>query len=180
MADHATGHVLRSSGIWMIILGLLSIVGGVLAFANPFTATLAVVALAGWFFIVFGVLQIVHAFALRGWGGFLWALLFGVVTLALGISLLRNPVAGMISLTVLVAILFLVIGVIKLMYAFAWRPIPGWGLALLSGIVSIVLAVMIFANFPQSAAVMLGILLAVELLSNGLFLLLAGFAVRRI
>jgi uncharacterized membrane protein HdeD (DUF308 family) len=163
----------------MIILGIISIIGGLLALANPFAATLTVVALAGWFFIVFGVIQIIHSFALRGWGGFLWALIFGLVMLALGISLLKNPIAGMMSLTMLVAILFLISGVAKLFYAFSWRPASGWVLALLSGLISIILAIMIFANFPQSAAIMLGILLAIELLSNGVFLLMGGWFVRQ-
>ena len=179
MSGNDLSHALHRSSVWMLILGLISVVGGVLAFANPFAASIAVVALAAWFFIVFGVLQIVHAFALRGWGGFWWALLFGLAMTLLGISLLNNPVAGLMSLTMLVAVLFLVSGVAKLFYAFAWRPFTGWVLALLSGLVSIALAVMIFSDFPQSAKVILGILLAVELVSNGLFLLLAGWTVRK-
>lgn len=169
---------LRSSWIWLAILGAISLIGGVLALANPFAATLAAVFLAGWTFLIFGILQIVQAFGLRGWSGFLWSLLLGVLTAVVGLSLLLHPAAGALSLTMLVAVLFLVLGAVKIMYAFALRPISGWGFALLSGIISILLGIMIIADYPWSAAAVLGILLAIELLSNGIFLLMVGFGLR--
>ncbi|MEQ9247113.1 MAG: DUF308 domain-containing protein, partial [Nitratireductor sp.] len=99
-------------------------------------------------------------------------------TLAVGISIIAKPAAGIISLTILVAIMFLVLGVVKVMYAFAFRPLSGWGWVLFSGIVSLLLGVMILADMPWAAATILGILLAVELLSNGVFLLLIAFGLR--
>lgn len=169
---------LRSSWIWLAILGAVSLIGGVLALANPFAATLAAVFLAGWTFLIFGILQIVQAFGLRGWSGFLWSLLLGVLTTVVGLSLLLHPAAGALSLTMLVAVLFLVLGAVKIMYAFSLRPVSGWGFALLSGIISILLGIMIIADYPWSAAAVLGILLAVELLSNGIFLLMVAFGLR--
>lgn len=180
MAVNAT-HVdrLRSSWIWLAVLGAISLIGGVLALANPFAATLAAVLLAGWTFLIFGILQIIQALGMRGWPGFLWSLLLGVLTAVVGLSLLVNPTAGALSLTMLVAVLFLVLGAVKVMYAFSLRPISGWGFALLSGIISILLGVMIIADYPWSATAVLGILLAIELLSNGIFLLMVAFGLRR-
>lgn len=170
---------LQSSWIWLAILGAISLVGGILALANPFAATLAAVLLAGWTFILFGVLQVIQAFSIRGWPGFLWSLLLGVLTAVVGVSLLTNPFAGAISLTILVAVLFLVLGVVKVMYGFSLRPVSGWGFAVVSGVISILLAVLIFTNFPASATTILGILLAIELLSNGVFLLIVAFGLRK-
>ncbi len=164
----------------MAIFAVISIVGGVLALFNPFAATLAAVLLAGWFFVVMGILQIIQSFSTRDWGGFLWALLFGVLTLLVGIALLHNPFAGMISLTILVAILLLVMGVIKLMFSTSLRPVSGWGWVMASGIISILLAIMIFANFPWAAAAVLGIFLGVELLSNGILFLFVALGLRRL
>ena len=101
-----------------------------------------------------------------------------MLTAAVGLSLLTNPVAGALSLTVLVALLFLVLGVVKVFYGFSLRPVSGWILAVLSGVLSIVLGIMILSNFPYAAASVLGILLAIELLSNGVFLLMVAIGLR--
>ncbi|MGE0499849.1 MAG: HdeD family acid-resistance protein [Rhizobiaceae bacterium] len=174
------GGKLRSSWVWILILGVICVVGGVLAFANPFAATIAAVALAGWTFLLFGVLQIVQAFRTTGWPGFLWALLLGVLTTAVGLSLLLNPASGALSLTLIVAILFLVMGIVKVMYAVSLRPMSGWGFAALSGVISILLGVLILADYPWSASAILGILLAVELLSNGVMLVLVALGLRKL
>ncbi|MBX3570099.1 MAG: HdeD family acid-resistance protein [Rhizobiaceae bacterium] len=170
---------LKRAWLWLAILGAVSLIGGVLALLNPFAATLAAVLLAGWTFLIIGVVQIIHAFGVRGWPGFLWALLLGLLTAVVGISILANPFAGAITLTTVVAVLFIVIGVIKLMYAFSLRPLSGWVLVALSGIISILLGVMIFSDFPWAASAVLGILLAIELLSNGAFLLVVALGLRK-
>lgn len=179
----ATGaHVdrLRRSWVWLAVLGAISLIGGILALINPFAATFAAVLLAGWTFLLFGVVQIMQAFRMTGWSGFLWSLLLGVLTVAVGISLLLNPTAGALSLTIVVAVLFLVVGVVKIMYAFSLRPISGWGFAALSGVISILLGIMIIADYPWSAAAVLGVLLAIELLSNGIFLLIVALGLRKV
>lgn len=171
---------LKKSWIWMAIFAAVSLVGGVLALANPFVATLAATLLAGWFFIVLGGLQVIQSFQVQGWGGFLWALLFGALSLVVGISLVFNPLAGMVSLTLLVAVLLLATGVTKLFYAFSLRPVTGWIWVLLSGLVSVILGVLIFANFAEAAASVLGIFLAIELISNGVLFLFIALGLRQL
>ncbi|MCO5071370.1 MAG: HdeD family acid-resistance protein [Rhizobiaceae bacterium] len=170
---------LKASWIWLAILGAISLIGGILALINPFAATLAAVFLAGWTFLLFGLIQIIHAFRVRDWPGFLWSLLLGVLTVAVGVSLLFNPVSGALSLTLLVAILFLVLGAVKIMYGLSLRPVAGWGFAALSGVISVLLGVMILADYPWSATAILGVLLAIELLSNGIFLLMIALGLRK-
>lgn len=171
---------LKSSWIWMAILAVISLVGGVLALLNPFAATLAATMLAGWAFIILGGIQVVQSFQVQGWGGFLWALLFGLLSLAVGIALIFNPLAGMVSLTLLIAILFLALGVVKILYSFSLRPVSGWIWVLLSGILSIVLGILIFSNFAAAAVSVLGILLGVELISNGILFLFVATGLRRL
>lgn len=180
MSTQVTEQKLKTSWGWMAVFAVISLIGGVLALLNPFAATLAATVMAGWVFAVLGVLQIVHSFRVTGWGGFLWSLLFGVLTLLVGISLIFNPLAGMVSLTLLVALLFLVMGVVKVMYAFSLRPVAGWGWVLASGLLSLVLGVMILANFPWSAVSVLGILLGVELVSNGVLFLFVALGLRKL
>ena len=180
MATQIAEQKLKTSWVWMAVFAVISLVGGVLALMNPFAATLAATLMAGWVFAALGVLQVVQAFQVQGWGGFIWALLFGVLTLVVGISLIFNPLAGMVSLTLLVAVLFLVTGVVKVMYAFSLRPVSGWGWVLASGILSLVLGVMILGNFPWSAVSVLGILLGVELISNGVLFLVVALGLRKL
>jgi uncharacterized membrane protein HdeD (DUF308 family) len=164
----------------MAVLAVISLVGGFLALMNPFAASLAATLMAGWVFLFLGVVQIIQAFQVRDWPGFLWALLFGVLSFVVGLSLLFDPLAGMVSLTLLVAALLLVTGVIKVMYSFSLRPIAGWGWVLASGVLSLLLAIMIFGNFPWAAATVLGIFLGVELISNGVLFLFVALGLRRL
>jgi uncharacterized membrane protein HdeD (DUF308 family) len=180
MANAVESRNLSASWWWMALLAVVSIVGGILAFANPFAASMAATLLAGWFFVILGAIQIIQAFRVTDWSGFLWALAFGILTLVIGGVLLLDPLAGMVSLTVLVAVLFLVTGVAKTMFAFSLRPVSGWVWVLVSGLVSLLLGIMILANFPWAAGNVLGILLGVELLSNGVLFLFVALGLRKL
>lgn len=162
------------SRVLWIVVGVISVLAGIFALANPLAATLTAEMLAGWGFLIVGVLQVVFAFRDIGWGARIWAILIGLAFALTGISLLGNPLAGIISLTVLVAIMFLIVGVAKIILSFSLPRGAGFWLMIASGALSVVLAVMIFSNFPQSAAVILGVLLAIELISNGVAMITLG------
>jgi uncharacterized membrane protein HdeD (DUF308 family) len=153
--------------LWLIV-GVLSIVAGIFAFANPFAATLTAELLAGYLFIAIGVLTLISAFQDQGWGARIWALLLGALFAIFGFSLVTNPLEGIVQLTLIVAVLLMVIGILRIFIAFTPMAAGARGLLILAGLVSIVLSVMIFTNFPLSAAVVLGIFLAIELISNGI------------
>jgi len=164
--------------VWMLLAGALSLLGGVVALLNPLAATLTAALLTGYVFIGVGVLLLLSVFGDDRWNSRLLSLVLGLVVLALGISVVGNPLEGVLSLTVAVAVLMLVIGVLRIVLAFG-MPTTGLRLFLiLAGIVSLVLGVMILSNFPYSAAVVLGILLAIELLSNGASLIALALAAR--
>lgn len=159
----------------LFLLGILSIIAGILAILNPFPASLVAVKLAGWAFLILGALEIIEAFRATGWGGRLWALVLGVVAVIAGINLLSEPFAGMISLTILLAILFVVSGIAKIIAAFQVKHSQYRLAILVSGVISLLLGFMIYSNFPVSAVTILGILLGVELISNGVSLFSLGW-----
>ncbi|HUG60774.1 MAG TPA: DUF308 domain-containing protein [Methylomirabilota bacterium] len=163
-----------NSWLWWLVGGAVSVLGGVLALSNPLGATMAAERIAGWFFILAGALQIFSAFREKAVTSTVWAALVGAAVLFVGVALLANPLEGVISLTLLVAILLAVTGVAKILMALRMRGSVHFWVVLGSGLLSIVLAVMIFTNFPQSAAVILGLFLAVELLSNGAAMIALG------
>jgi uncharacterized membrane protein HdeD (DUF308 family) len=169
---------LKASWGWLIAFGIISLIGGFLCFSNPLAATITADYLAAFFFILLGVAQIVQAFSIREWGGFLWTIAVGLLTLLVGAVLIGNPVAGAASLTVLVGILMFLLGGAKIAYAISLRPVSGWVWVMASGFLSVVLGIIIFANFPWAAAAVLGLFLGVELTFNGVTLLMTGFALR--
>lgn len=160
-----------SRTLWLIV-GIISIVGGVFALFNPFSATLAAEQLAGWFFLFVGVLQMFAIARARSTGGRVLAAVGGLIGILLGVELLREPMQGILTLTIVVAILFLLTGIVRTIVAFGLRGTAAFLPVLLSGIISIVLAIMIFSGYPQSATFILGILLAIELISNGISLIM--------
>lgn len=180
MADNGVNESFGKTWTWMAVLAVICIVGGFMALANPFGATIFAVTIAGWVFLIQGVIQIFHASRVRDWSGFLWSLGIGVLSLLVGIVLVADPLAGAIPLTLLVAVLFLATGVAKTMFALALRPLDGWVWVLASGLVSVVLGVMIFAGLPATATTILGLLLGIELVSNGVLFLFVALGLRKL
>ncbi|MFV0386586.1 HdeD family acid-resistance protein [Paracoccus sp. (in: a-proteobacteria)] len=156
-----------SGRIMWIVIGALSILAGILALANPLAATLTAEQLAGWAFLIVGALQAYAVFRGQVWGGRVWAILLAVALILLGVMLLARPLVGIVTLTLVVASMFFVSGVVKIVLSFSLRGTGAFWMLLLSGALSVLLALMIFGNFPASAATILGILLAVELISDG-------------
>ncbi len=153
--------------VFMLIAGVIALVGGIFALFNPLAATITAVLLTAWIFIIVGIIEIFSIFSATGWGGRIWALLLGALTIFLGVWMLSNPLPSVLALTWLIGILFLATGATKVILSFGVRGTGYFWIVLLSGILSIVLGIMVLSNFPYSAAVVLGTLLAIELISSG-------------
>lgn len=180
MAENGVSETFGRSWTWMAVLAVICIVGGFLALLNPFGANIFAVTLAGWVFLIQGVIQIIHAFRVRDWPGFIWSLGIGVLSLLVGVILVADPLAGAIPLTLLVAVLFLATGVAKIMFALSLKPASGWVWVLVSGLVSAALGVLILAGLPASATTILGLLLGIELVSNGVLFLFVALGLRKL
>ena len=162
-------------GLWLIA-GIISLLGGIVALVNPLAATLTAVLLAAYAFILVGILTVISAFGDQGWAGRIMAILLGLAMLLLGFNLVSNPLAGTLSLTMATAVLMLVLGVFRLILAFSARARNVRWILILSGALSLALAFMIFSNWPQAAAVVLGVFLALDLISNGASLIVLSLS----
>jgi uncharacterized membrane protein HdeD (DUF308 family) len=154
--------------VLLLIAGLIALVGGIIALLNPLAATITAVMLTGWILVIVGVIEVIGVFSATGWGARLLSLVLGVLTVILGLYILANPLISTLALTWLAGILFLATGVTKIFLSFGLRGTGYLWVVLLSGIVSVALGIMVLSNFPYSAATILGILLAVELISTGI------------
>ena len=152
---------------WKLFLveGIVLVVLGVLAIIVPQIATLAVAIFLGWLFLISGVAGLVTTFMARHAPGFWWSLLSAVLAVAAGLLLLARPVVGAVSLTLLLIVFFIIEGVASIMFALDHRrQLPGsWGVMLLSGIVDLLLAGMVFFGLPSSAEWAIGLLVGINM-----------------
>lgn len=162
---------------FFIFSGIILIIGGVLALLMPFVASLTVTLIVGWAFLFAGAVHL--------WGAFaepenrLWNAIYGLIELALGASFIFDPLAGMVSLTMVLGALFLASGILQLGLAYANRDASAVWVMALSGLISVALAVLIAFNLLAAATAVPGVLLGVEMLSTGIaFLLLRPRQIR--
>lgn len=156
---------------WVLFLveGIILVILGLAAIIVPPLATLAVAIFIGWLFLISGIVGLVTTFWMRHAPGFWWSLLSAVLGIVAGIVLIGSPVSGAISLTLVLIIFFIIEGVASIMFALEHRrELSGrWGWMLASGIVDLVLAAIIFAGLPLSAAWALGLLVGINLVFGG-------------
>lgn len=159
---------------WLWVLtGAVSMLGGLAALCSPFISSLVATQLTGWSFFIVGVLVLAAVFRSRDAASNWPALALGAAMLLLSVFLIARPLAGLVSLSVVVAAAFIVSGLARMGLALRTQGAPRTTL-LVSGVLSTVLGVMIFSQFPLSVLVLLGVLMGVELLGNGLSLVLMG------
>ena len=172
-AIHAHWGLFLFEGIVLVLLGFAAIV-------VPVVATLAITLVIGWLFLISGGVGLVTTFWMRNAPGFWWALLSAVIALAAGVILILWPISGVLSLTLVLIAFFAVEGIATLMYAFEHKAqLSGrWGWMLASGVVDLILAGIIFAGLPGTAAWALGLLVGINMLFGGTAMIGMALAAR--
>ena len=133
----AAKKTIADSWGWFLALGIVLVLAGIAAIAFPLLSTIAAKIALGWIFLAAGVVIIIHAFSIQEWRGFLMELLLGVLYLLAGGWLAFFPFTGIVTLTILLAALFLAEGVLEVIMALPVRPHEGWGWLVLSGLIAI-------------------------------------------
>ena len=167
--QRALAQSIREHWVLFLIEGIVLVVLGLLAIIIPPIATIAVTIFLGWLFLISGVVGLVTTFWARHAPGFWWSLLSAVLAVAAGIVLLAWPISGAVSLTLLLIVFFTIEGVLSIMYALEHKKeLSGrWGWMLTSGIIDLVLAAIILAGLPGTAAWALGLLVGINMLFGG-------------
>ncbi len=160
---------------WAIVL----IIVGFAALALPLEAGIAIAIAVAILVIAAGVIHLAGTFAARTSGAFFWRLLVGGAYLLAGVYLLVHPKLSLVSLTLALAILFLVEGAFHIATYFQLRRVPGSGWILFDGIVTLILAILIWRSWPSSAVWAVGTLVGINLLISGFTRLMYSSAVSR-
>ena len=171
---------LHRATTWSIVLSVLLIAAGAIAILSPMIAGVAITVVVGWLLIVSGALHLAFAFGSGRAGAVVWQVLLGLAYGFIGVYVLANPVAGLASLTFAIAIYLFVEGVLEFMLSFQLRPAPGSGWLLADGIITLVLAVMIWSTWPSSAAWVVGTLVGISMFFSGITRLMLSLAARRV
>lgn len=161
---------------WFMILGVVLIVLGIAAIAFPFATTIAAKMVFGWVFLIGGIAQIMHAFSTQRWSAFLWNVLIGALYLIAGIWLAFFPLTGIITLTVFLAPMFVIKGLFEVALALGLREQEGWIWLLISGLISLAVGVLIYAQLPSSAIWAIGLLVGINMISSGWAYFFLGLA----
>ena len=164
---------LRDSWRFLLIEGIILVVLGAAAVIIPPIATIAVEIILGWLFLLSGLVGLFMTFMMRHAPGFWWSLFSAVLAIAAGVVLIGWPVSGAVSLTLLLIVFFVMEGVATIMYALEHkRELSGrWGFMLASGVVDLVLAAIIYAGLPGTAAWAIGLMVGINMLFGGVALI---------
>jgi uncharacterized membrane protein HdeD (DUF308 family) len=150
---------------WATVAGVLLIIGGMEALASPYLAAFVVTLWVGWALIFGGVAEWVSAFGATE--NRVWKVLLGVLYLGAGFYMLTHPGAGLLALAFTLAWVFFVQGVISIVGSMRLRPLPGWGWWLFDGIVTLLLAFMIFSRWPGNSVRIVALLVGIKLIFSG-------------
>jgi uncharacterized membrane protein HdeD (DUF308 family) len=175
---HHAANVVRKWG-WFVALGVVMVALGIFAWLDVVAVTIAGTIFIGAMLLVSGAFQIVHAFMTQAWRGFLLGLASGVLSVIAGLLIMREPLSGALVLTLLVMAALVASGVVRIVLAFRHRDMARWGLLAFSGVVSLVVAWLLYSTLPWSGLWVLGTLIAVELLVQGVSWISFGLALRR-
>lgn len=157
---------------WEIVLGIVLVLVGLIVLANAALATIVSIFFIGWAAVVGGIVLLVQAIVRRKSGGVWSMILGGAVLLVLGVFVLRNPASGLVTLTLLAGALFLAVGVTRI--AVSGGAAEGRWLLVTSGVISALLGVLVLVNLMTASVLLLGILLGVQTLLEGVTVLVAG------
>jgi uncharacterized membrane protein HdeD (DUF308 family) len=169
---HAHWKLVLMQGIVMMVLGFLAV-------AEPNVATIAVGIFVGWLFFIGGIFRALSVWQSRGMPGFAWSLLTALLAIVLGLILIFRPLAGVLTLTMVLIAFFILEGITAIVLAVQHREhLRSWGWVLFSGIVDLLLAFLIWDGWPSSADWAIGLLVGINMLFFGLSLVMTALAAR--
>jgi uncharacterized membrane protein HdeD (DUF308 family) len=169
---------LKRTRRWLMIAGVLLLLGGIVAIVLPAIASVATAIFVGWLLVFASAIYVVDAFSTRDWRRTALRLMLAVLTFAAGLYLLVAPLSGTFTLTVMLVIWFVAIGIARIVIGIEERGAAGSGLLILSGTLSLVLGLMIALELPGSATWAIGLIVGIDMVFSGVQLMALAQALR--
>ncbi len=179
MAPNTPVDIVKQASTLSIVWGVLLIIFGMVAISSPFLAAVAVNVAIAWLIVLAGVVHLMLAFRAHGAGSMIWKLLVGIAYILFGAYLIMHPVLGVASLTLILASLFLIEGILNIILFFKMRSLGGSSWVLVDGVITLVLGLMIYLQWPSSSAWAIGILVGVSMIISGVTRVMLSLAVRK-
>jgi len=165
---------------WSIALSALLIIAGLFAICVPWISGVAVTLLFGWLMILSGITHLVFAFKTHTTGGLIWELIIGAIYLFTGVYLILHPVDALLVLTLILACYLFFQAIFEFIHYFQLRPRHGAGWLLVDGVITFILAIMIWRSWPASSVWVIGTLVGISMLFSGFSRLMLSLAAKRV
>jgi len=165
---------------WYLAHGIILVLFGTIAIGRVYLVTKVSVMFFGWLMIIAGMTELLHAFwKERGWSGFFIDLLTGILYVVVGFMIVGNPQATAVTLTLLITMFLIFDGIFRIATALS-VPNPNWIWMLLHGVVTLVLGIMIWRQWPLSGVWVIGLFVGIQMLLNGWSLVMLALAAKNL
>ena len=165
---------------WIVALGIIFMIAGVVALGSVVMATETAVLVVGIMMVMAGVAEIVSAFNVKDWGKFALWMLLGLLYVAAGVICWLNPLMAATTLTLFLGIALMIGGIVRAFLAWNVREAgKPWGWVAVSALITLLLGLMIVAKWPYSSVYTLGIFLGIDLIFIGSAWLTIGLALKK-
>jgi uncharacterized membrane protein HdeD (DUF308 family) len=171
---------LRAKSGWIVALGAVYVIAGLVALGSVVMATVATVFLVGIMMLIAGAAEVINAFQIKTWGKFLLWILLGALYIVAGFVTFENPLLAAATLTLLLGIALLASGIARIVLAFSMKAAMPWIWVLLSGVVTLLFGLVILAHWPVSGLYILGLFLGIDLVLAGASWIGIGLGLRRL
>jgi uncharacterized membrane protein HdeD (DUF308 family) len=170
---------LRAKWGWIVALGVVYVIAGVIALGSEVLATAASVLIVGIMMVIAGVAEIINAFQIKTWGKFFLWLLLGMLYVFAGFVAFSNPLLTAVFLTLMLGAALVVSGIMRVILAFSMKEGTPWIWTLVSGLITLLVGLIILARWPVSSLFVLGIFLGVDLIIAGASWIGVGLGLKR-
>jgi uncharacterized membrane protein HdeD (DUF308 family) len=171
-------EALRRGRKRLMVAGVLMLVLGAVAIIVPAVASVAIAIFVGWILVIASAFGLANAMAVEHGGRKALQFVLALLTFIAGLYLLVAPLDGVFTLTVVLVIWFMATGTARVIIGIAERGVPGWGMTIVSGAISILLGVLIAEELPSSADWAIGLIVGVDLLFSGTLLTSLAYRLR--
>lgn len=170
---------LRAKSGWIVALGVIYVVAGLIALGSVVFATVVTVFVVGIMMLIAGIAEVINAFQIKSWGKFLLWLLLGVLYIVAGLVTFENPLLAAALLTLLLGFSLVASGIMRVVLAFSMKEGTPWLWVVLSGLITLLLGLIILAHWPVSGLYILGLFLGIDLIVAGASWITVGLGLRR-